>query len=163
MFKIVLDRNFHLFFGRAIGLPPMPIFILFLFVSLVEIYLLLEVGSRIGPLWTILLIVLTAIVGAQLVRLQGLTAWRLFQTSLSRSELPALALLEGLCLLIAGALLLTPGFFTDVVGFAILIPAFRRSFIAYLLRRGIWRAKGNVSGAQDSGNSIEGNFKKIDD
>ena len=120
-------------------MKPISLFILFLVVPLVEIYILLEVGSRIGVWWTILLIVLTAFVGARLVRLQGIATWRRFQTSLLQNELPALALLEGLCLLLAGALLLTPGFFTDGVGFAILIPGFRRLAIHRLFRRGIHR------------------------
>ena len=141
----------------------MPIFILFLVVPLVEIYLLLEVGSRIGALWTIFLIVLTAFVGARLVRLQGIATWHRFQTSLSQNELPALALVEGLCLLVAGALLLTPGFFTDAVGFAGLIPGIRRALIHRLLRRGIVKATANAPGTQTENDSIDGNFKRIDD
>ena len=113
----------------------MPVFILFLVVPFVEIYLLVEIGSRIGAPWTILLVVLTAIVGAWLVRVQGLATLRRFQTSLARNELPATALVDGLCLLITGALLLTPGFFTDVVGFACLIPQLRRALIKYFVQR----------------------------
>ena len=128
-----------------------------------EIYLLLEVGSRIGAWWTVLLIVLTAFVGARLVRLQGIATWRRFQGSLLQNELPALALLEGLCLLLAGAFLLTPGFFTDAVGFAILIPGFRRLVIDRLARRGILKATANDSVARNQENPIDGNFKRIDD
>ena len=144
-------------------MKPILLFILFLVVPLVEIYILIEVGSRIGAWWTILLIVLTAFVGARLVRLQGIATWRRFQTSLLQNELPALALLEGLCLLLAGALLLTPGFFTDGVGFAILIPGFRRLVINRLFRRGILKATANHSAAHNHENPIDGNFKQIDD
>ena len=133
----ILDRGAMLCCVRADLFPTvgelgmavnsMPVFILFLVVPFVEIYLLVEIGARIGAPWTILLVVLTAIVGAWLVRVQGLATWRRFQASLSRNELPATALVEGLCLLIAGALLLTPGFFTDAVGFACLIPPLRHT------------------------------------
>jgi len=141
----------------------MPVFILFLVVPFVEIYLLVEIGARIGAPWTILLVVMTAIVGAWLVRIQGLATWRRFQASLARNELPATALVEGLCLLIAGALLLTPGFFTDAVGFACLIPPLRRTLIKHLLRRGAWKAAAGPARPLDSSEPLDGNYKRIDD
>ena len=141
----------------------MPVFILFLVVPFVEIYLLVEIGARIGAPWTILLVVLTAIVGAWLVRVQGLATWRRFQVSLSRNELPATALVEGLWLLIAGALLLTPGFFTDAVGFACLIPPFRRTLIRYFVQRSVWKAAKGFTQAPDSSDPLDGNYKRIDD
>ena len=141
----------------------MPVFILFLVVPFVEIYLLVEIGARIGAPWTILLVVLTAIVGAWLVRVQGLATWRRFQASLARNELPATALAEGLCLLIAGALLLTPGFFTDGVGFACLIPPLRRILIKRLLRRSMWKMAKDPARPRDSSESLDGNYKRIDD
>jgi UPF0716 protein FxsA len=141
----------------------MPVFILFLVVPFVEIYLLVEIGARIGAPWTILLVVMTAIVGAWLVRVQGLATWRRFQASLARNELPAAELVEGLCLLIAGALLLTPGFFTDAVGFACLIPPFRRALIRRCLRRSIWKAPQAPAQPRDSSEPLDGNYKRIDD
>ena len=141
----------------------MPVFILFLVVPFVEIYLLVEIGARIGAPWTILLVVLTAIVGAQLVRIQGLATWQRFQASLARNELPATALLEGLCLLIAGALLLTPGFFTDAAGFACLIPPFRRVLIRRFLQRSVWKVAQGRAQAPDSSEPLDGNYKRIDD
>ena len=147
--------------GMAVN--SMPIFILFLVVPFVEIYLLVEIGARIGAPWTILLVVMTAIVGAWLVRVQGLATWRRFQASLARNELPATALVEGLCLLIAGALLLTPGFFTDAAGFACLIPPLRRTLIKHLLRRGVWKAAAGPARPRDSSKPLDGNYKRIDD
>ena len=141
----------------------MPVFILFLVVPFVEIYLLVEIGARIGALWTILLVVLTAIVGAWLVRVQGLATWRRFQASLSRNELPATELVEGLCLLIAGALLLTPGFFTDAVGFACLIPPFRRTLIRHFLKRSVSKVAQSTGQSHDSSQPLDGNYKRIDD
>ena len=141
----------------------MPVFILFLVVPFVEIYLLVEIGARIGAPWTILLVVLTAIVGAWLVRVQGLATWRRFQASLARNELPAIALVEGLCLLIAGALLLTPGFFTDGVGFACLIPPLRRTLIRHFIQRRVWKATQGPARPRDSSEPLDGNYKQIDD
>jgi UPF0716 protein FxsA len=141
----------------------MPVFILFLVVPFVEIYLLVEIGARIGAPWTILLVVMTAIVGAWLVRVQGLATLRRFQASLARNELPATALVEGLCLLIAGALLLTPGFFTDAVGFACLIPPFRQILIRRFLQRSIWKVPQDHAEPHDSSEPLDGNYKRIDD
>ena len=145
------------------AVKSMPVFILFLVVPFVEIYLLVEIGARIGAPWTILLVVMTAIVGAWLVRVQGLATWRRFQASLARNELPATALVEGLCLLVAGALLLTPGFFTDAVGFACLIPPFRRVLIRRFLRRSIWKVRQDPAQPRDSSEPLYGNYKRIDD
>ena len=140
----------------------MPVFILFLVVPFVEIYLLVEIGARIGAPWTILLVVLTAIVGAWLVRIQGLSTWRRFQASLARNELPATALIEGLCLLVAGALLLTPGFFTDAAGFACLIPPLRRALIKYFLQRSAWKVTQGPAQPRNSNEPLDGKYKRID-
>ena len=141
----------------------MPVFILFLVVPFVEIYLLVEIGHRIGAPWTILLVVFTAIVGAWLVRVQGLATWRRFQASLARNELPATALVEGLCLLIAGALLLTPGFFTDAVGFACLTPPLRRALIRHFLQRRVRKVAQGPARPRGSRDPLDGNYKQIDD
>jgi len=169
----ILDRGAMLCCVRADLFPTvgelgmavnsMPVFILFLVVPFVEIYLLVEIGARIGAPWTILLVVLTAIVGAWLVRVQGLATWRRFQASLSRNELPATALVEGLCLLVAGALLLTPGFFTDAVGFACLIPPLRHTLIKHLLRRSVRKVAQGPARPRDSSEPLDGNYKQIDD
>ena len=103
--------------------------ILFLVVPLAEIYLLIEVGSVVGAVATIGLVVLTAVVGAALMRAQGLATLMRARASMAKGELPALELLEGAVLLIAGALLLTPGFITDAAGFACLIPSVRQRLI----------------------------------
>lgn len=103
--------------------------ILFIFIPLIEIYLLIAIGSEIGALPTIALILFTAGLGVTLLRQQGLITLAKIRQSLDRGELPAATLLEGLMLLIAGALLLTPGFLTDAIGFTCLVPAFR-SYLA---------------------------------
>lgn len=103
--------------------------ILFIFIPLIEIYLLIAIGSEIGVLPTIALILFTAGLGVTLLRQQGLITLAKIRQSLDRGELPAATLLEGLMLLIAGALLLTPGFLTDAIGFICLVPSFR-SYLA---------------------------------
>jgi len=103
--------------------------LLFLVVPLAEIHLLIEVGSVVGAVATIGLVVLTAVVGAALMRMQGLATVFRARATMARGELPALELLEGALILIAGALLLTPGFITDAAGFACLVPAVRRRLI----------------------------------
>jgi UPF0716 protein FxsA len=107
---------------------------LFILVPLLEIYLLIKVGAQIGAVPTLLLILLTAVFGAFLLRLQGLLTLARIKEATGRGELPARSLVEGLILLLAGAMLLTPGFFTDLLGFVCLIPALREHLARYLLR-----------------------------
>ncbi len=101
------------------------LFLAFVVVPIVEIGLFLRVGSYIGVPATLGLIILTAIAGTMLVRCQGLDVLRKVQNSTNRGEMPVAALAQGLFVLIAGVLLLTPGFATDTLGFALLIPPVR--------------------------------------
>jgi len=110
------------------------LFVLFLIVPLIEIFFLIQVGQVIGAGWTIFLVVATAVIGAFLLRLQGFQTLQRAQTSMARGELPATEMLEGLCLLISGALLLTPGFVTDALGFLLLTPPVRQLLIKQLLK-----------------------------
>jgi len=110
------------------------ILLLFIAIPILEIYLLFTVGSLIGVLPTILLIILTAVLGTYLLRAQGLATLQKAQMALQQGQLPADALFEGILLLLGGALLLTPGFFTDAVGFACLIPGLRK-YLVYWLRQ----------------------------
>ena len=116
--------------------------LLFLVVPLAEIYLLIQAGGAIGALNTVALVVLTAVVGAWLLRQQGLATLRRVQQDLERGELPETALVEGVLLLLAGALLLTPGFLTDVIGFVLLVPGSRVALARMALRRGVLRSAG---------------------
>lgn len=99
--------------------------IVFLLVPIVEIYLLIQVGQVIGAGWTVLLVVLTAVIGVWLLRIQGLSTLTRAQRRLQENELPAREMLEGVALVIAGAFLLTPGFATDTLGFLLLFPPTR--------------------------------------
>ena len=101
------------------------LFLAFVVVPIVEIGLFLQVGSLIGVPATLGLIILTAIAGTMLVRSQGIDVIRKIQESANRGETPVAALIQGLFVLLAGILLLTPGFATDALGFALLIPPIR--------------------------------------
>lgn len=123
-------------------LNPLLVFLLlFVGVPAIELYLMIEVGSRIGAFSTILLVLLTALIGGLLVRTQGFAVALRVREMLDRGELPAEAMLEGVLLLIAGALLLLPGFVTDALGFFLLIPPLRHRLVLYWLESRRWVAR----------------------
>lgn len=141
--------------------------ILFLTIPVIEIILLFKVGESIGAWWTILLIILTAVIGANLLRIQGLATFQRFQSCLQRGELPAATMIEGVLLLLAGAFLLTPGFFTDSIGFLLLIFPVRRFLATLLIRRGLFMVAGRTGQQQgtpgDPGRTIEGEYERKDE
>jgi UPF0716 protein FxsA len=104
----------------------MRLFLLFLIVPLIEIALFIQVGGIIGLGWTLLIVVLTAILGTFLVRSQGLAVLAKLRVSMEELRDPTEPLVHGAMILFSGALLLTPGFFTDAVGFCLLVPGIRR-------------------------------------
>jgi len=106
--------------------------LLFIFVPILEIYLLISVGSVIGVLPTVMLVIITAILGTYLLRAQGLATLHKLQHALNEGQSPTRTLLEGILLLIGGVLLLTPGFFTDAVGFLCLLPVSRGLLVTWL-------------------------------
>ena len=108
------------------------LFVAFLLVPLIEIGLFIQVGGWIGLWPTLGIVVLTAILGTYLVRSQGIAAINNLRGSFSRLEDPSEPLAHGAMILLAGALLLTPGFFTDGVGFALLAPPVRMALIRYM-------------------------------
>tara|TARA_R110002073_G_scaffold47089_12_gene128065 strand:+ start:5588 stop:6064 length:477 start_codon:yes stop_codon:yes gene_type:complete len=138
----------------------------FITIPIVEMYLLILVGSHIGALPTIGLVVLTATVGIWLLRMQGLATLARLQGRLNQGEIPGQELLEGIMLLIGGALLLTPGFFTDTIGFICLLPGLRKPIAEWLIRQGMIGAinVGGSSSWQRSGPNdptiIEGEFEE---
>ena len=146
-----------LFLILLVAFPPIP---------LVEIYLLIKVGSIIGAFPTVFLVVFTAVLGAALLRHQGLATLRQAQETMARGQLPAVAVLEGVILLVSGALLLTPGFFTDTLGFLGLIPPLRRALALKLLERGLVVGVGPRPGAgrpEPGQHTIDGECRREDD
>ena len=108
----------------------------FVAVPMIEIALFIQVGGVIGLGWTLLIVLATALLGTWLVRTQGAMAMNNIRRSFSELSDPTEPLADAAMILVAGALLLTPGFFTDAVGFALLTPPFRR--VAFLwLRRNV--------------------------
>ena len=138
------------------------LFLTFLLVPVLEIYLLIEIGSLIGAVWTVTAVVGTAALGAGLVRRQGLAALARFRSATQAGELPAVTIIEGLALLVAGAFLLTPGFFTDLVGFLLLTPPLRQFLVRrWLLGRVVTPVDGTPSGRAPG--VLDGESRRIDD
>ena len=107
----------------------------FIAVPMIEIALFIQVGGAIGLGWTLAIVLLTAVMGTWLVKQQGRQALANIQRSFSELSDPSEPLADGAMILLSGALLLTPGFFTDAVGFALLTPAFRRVAFLWLRKR----------------------------
>ena len=112
------------------------LFLAFTIIPIIEIYLLIEIGSMFGALTAVTLVILTGFLGAFLARMQGIQTLYRIQESLREGRMPSGELLDALLIVIAGLVLLTPGFLTDSVGFLLLIPATRNS-IKYWLRHQI--------------------------
>ena len=112
------------------------LFLAFTIIPIIEIYLLIEIGSMFGALTAVTLVILTGFLGAFLARMQGLQTLYRIQESLREGRMPSGELLNALLIVIAGLVLLTPGLLTDSAGFLLLIPATRNS-IKYWLRRQI--------------------------
>ena len=133
---------------------------IFILIPIIEISLFIEIGSIIGSFYTIMLIFLTAIVGVFFVRQQGISTFQKLASQLQNLEAPVQTMFEGLVILISGILLITPGFFSDSLGFLGLIPVTRVIFIklvaSYILSR--YGVKQN-----HEDNTLEGDFVELDD
>lgn len=127
------------------------LFLLFVAVPLIEIALFIQVGGLIGLWPTLLIVVLTAFAGTLLVRSQGRETLARLRRSLSELDDPSEPLAHGAMILFAGALLLTPGFFTDAVGFALLMPPFRRAAFRWIKARVRIQAFGPGPGGRPGG------------
>jgi UPF0716 protein FxsA len=111
------------------------LFLAFTLVPVLEIYLLIKVGSHIGALRTVLLVIATGFAGAYLARLQGMQTMLRVRSSLDQGRMPAEELLDAVLIFAAGLVLLTPGFLTDALGLLFLFPETRRYVKRYLKRR----------------------------
>ena len=107
--------------------------LIFFLVPLIEMVILIEVGGLIGALPTISLVILTAVAGIWLLRLEGIATLHRVQNKVARGEVPETELLEGIMLIFGGALLLTPGFATDAAGFICLLPGLRRPIASKII------------------------------
>ncbi len=143
-------------------------------VPLLEIWVFIEVGGRIGTWNTIAIVLLTGVAGTLLLRIQGLGVLARVHDSLDRGVMPVAEVFDGLCLLVAGAVLLTPGFVTDTIGILLFVPAFRRAIGHWLAQRflasgKVWvdgRPHGGPGGhrrGDGDGRIIDGEFSEVDE
>lgn len=133
--------------------------VLFIVVPLIEISLFIEIGGRIGVGATVAIVILTAVLGTTLLRQQGLAVFRRAQESLGRGEVPVAEVFDGLCLLIAGAVLLTPGFLTDAIGIVLFVAPFRRWLGRTLMRR--VHVSGGERHDEPANRIIEGEYRHV--
>ncbi|WP_462319888.1 FxsA family protein [Halochromatium sp.] len=138
------------------------ILLLFVFAPLIELYFLIQVGSVIGALPTILLSILTAVIGGYLVRRQGLTVLMRVRSMLDRGETPALELLDGAVLLVCGFALMLPGFVTDAVGFVLLVPPVRHALIRRYVKLVPVQGGVVVQEERTTRRTIEGDWRRED-
>ncbi len=153
----------------------LPIFIV---VPIVEMLILIEVGGIIGALPTVALVMLTALIGLGLLKQQGVSTLMRVNQKLATGEVPAEEVFEGVLLAVGGALLLTPGFFTDAIGFACLIPFTRKALVKKMLAKGMMmgmQSMQNGSGFEyqefhfhsstspDQNDVIDGEYSKVDE
>jgi UPF0716 protein FxsA len=120
-------------------MPLVALLALFILVPLAELYVILKVGDAIGAAWTILLLAADSVLGSLLLRAQGRSVWRRFNTALGQGRMPHREVIDGVLVIFGGAFLITPGFITDVVGLLLLVPptraVVRRLLVSRLGRR----------------------------
>jgi UPF0716 protein FxsA len=118
---------------------PLLLLVLFIVVPIAELYVIVQIAGEIGIVPTLLLLVADSVAGTLLMKSQGRAAWRRFNEANAAGRIPAREVADGALIIIGGAFLLTPGFITDLIGFALLIPAtrvlFRRTVIGLFARR----------------------------
>ncbi len=121
-----------------------PFFLIFLCVSALEIYLMIEIGGLVGAFNTVCLIFLTAIIGLYFAKYQGMQTLKTGMINLYQNKLPINEIITGASIAIAALLLIVPGFFTDLIGFLLLIPITRKVLFKLILKN----KKGNSSKSQ---------------
>ena len=138
---------------------------LFLLMPLLEVAVFVQVGGEIGAFWTLALTLGSAVLGVFLVRTQGLRTFMAAKVQLAQGETPAMAVVEGIMLLLAGVMLMVPGFLTDSLGALILVPFIRASLASSVLEKVfIARAQSGSFKPNSSTDShtIEGSFRRED-
>src|ERR671921_1803707 len=114
---------------------PLLLVLLFIVVPIVELFVIIQVGEAIGVLPTIALLIADSILGSMLMRSQGRAAWRRFNAALAEGRIPHREVLDGVLVIFGGALLLTPGFLSDIFGVLLLLPPTRAVIRGVLVRR----------------------------
>lgn len=124
--------------------------LLIIVIPMLELFILVKIGTVIGFWPTVGICILTGVLGASLARIQGFLTLQRIQMELQQGQMPADKMLDGLLILIGGIVLLTPGFITDALGFAMLIPWTREIFKQYLKKR----LEGHIKSANQSRSTI---------
>jgi UPF0716 protein FxsA len=142
----------------------LPLVLLFIAVPLAELAVIIQVGQAIGVWWTIGLLLADSILGSWLMRHQGRAAWRRFNEALQAGRVPGREVLDGALVIFGGALLLTPGFITDVLGLVLLIPPTRTLVRGVLTRRLAHRMVVSAAGTRQRprGYDVEGTAVDVD-
>lgn len=122
------------------------LFALFIIIPIIEITVLMQVGELIGAWSTVAIVIISAWLGAKYVRQQGLATLQSVQTKMSQGEMPSGEIVTGLMLLVAGVLLVTPGFVTDIFGLLLLVPSFRQA-LASAVQKQLQASQGNAFGS----------------
>jgi UPF0716 protein FxsA len=123
---------------------PLLLIVLFIVIPIAELAVIIQVGQLIGVWWTIALLVADSVLGSWLMRSQGRAAWRRFNAAVAEGRAPTREVLDGVLVIFGGALLLTPGFITDVFGLIFLIPPTRVLVRGLLVRRAALRMMRSV-------------------
>jgi UPF0716 protein FxsA len=127
---------------------PFLLVALFILVPIAELAVIIQVGQAIGVWWTILLLIADSILGSLLMRSQGRVAWRRFNEAVGAARVPAREVADGVLVIFGGALLLTPGFLTDIVGLLFLLPPTRAAIRRIFLRQAMKRISISMVGVQ---------------
>jgi UPF0716 protein FxsA len=125
-------------------------FLLFIGVPALEVFLMIEIGEKIGALNTVLLIFLTAIIGVYFAKLEGIKTMRSGVMNLYQNKIPIDEMISGASIVIAALFLIIPGFFTDTIGFLLLIPFTRKILIGFFVK------KSKISTDQENSNTLDG-------
>ena len=125
-------------------------FLLFIGIPALEVFLMIKIGGEIGALNTVLLIFLTAIIGIYFAKLEGIKTMRSGVMNIYQNKIPIYEMISGASIAIAALLLIIPGFFTDIIGFLLLIPFTRKILISFLI------TKQNISSKQEDKKTLDG-------
>src|SRR5829696_6359957 len=129
---------------------PLLLVALFILVPIAELAVIIQVGQSIGVWWTIAILVADSVLGSLLMRSQGRAAWRRFNEALQAGRAPAREVADGVLVIFGGALLLTPGFLSDIVGLLFLLPPTRAVIRRVFLRQAMKRITVSMAGAATS-------------
>ena len=125
-------------------------FLLFVSIPALEVFLMIKIGGKIGALNTVSLIFLTAIIGVYFAKLEGIKTMRSGVMNIYQNKIPIYEMISGASIAIAALLLIIPGFFTDIIGFLLLIPFTRKILISFLI------TKQNISSKQEDKKTLDG-------